>query len=157
MECDGDTFLYSNDNSNCDNDDTNDERINFHDESFRLTGDVKSMETQQKLATSAITNKDVLIMKLKSDLQLSKEHQKDVAKQLQYCENTIAELQTEISDFQEIVSMRVAETKNKEQSIQILQQLYKSSQEKVCNDFAFIMVCLLKQHNSFLTAKSCYS
>ena len=70
-------------------------------------------------------------MKLKSDLQLSKDHQQDVATQLQYCENTIAELQTEISDFQDIVTMRVAETKNKEQSIQILQQLYKSSQEKV--------------------------
>lgn len=96
-----------------------------------LKGDLKSMETQQKMATSAITNKDILIMKLKSDLQLSKEHQRDVATQLQYCEDTITELQAEISDFQEIVSMRVAETKNKEQSIQILQQLYKSSQEKV--------------------------
>ena len=91
------------------------------------------MESQHRTATSAVTNKDVLIMKLKSDLQLSKEHQKDVATQLQYCESTIAELQAEISDFQDIVSMRVAETKNKEQSIQILQQLYESSQQKVCS------------------------
>ena len=89
------------------------------------------MENQHRTATSTITTKDVLIMKLKSDLQLSKDHQQDVATQLQYCENTIAELQAEISDFQDIVTMRVAETKNKEQSIQILQQLYKSSQEKV--------------------------
>ena len=89
------------------------------------------MESQQQAAASAITNKDVLIMKLKSDLQLSREHQRDVAKQLQDCESTIGELQVEISDFQDVVSMRVAETKTKEQSIQILQQLYKSSQEKV--------------------------
>ena len=82
-------------------------------------------------------------MKLKSDLQLSKDHQQDVATQLQYCESTIAELQAEIADFQDIVSMRVAETKNKEQSIQILQQLYKSSQEKVCFlriDFIFVSI-----------------
>lgn len=89
------------------------------------------METQQQAATSAITHKDILIMKLKSDVQLSREHQRDVAKQLQDCESTIAELQGEIADFQGIVSMRVAETKNKEQSIQILEQLYKSSREKV--------------------------
>ena len=89
------------------------------------------METQQQAATSAITHKDILIMKLKSDVQLSREHQRDVAKQLQDCESTIAELQGEIADFQGIVSMRVAETKNKEQSIQILEQLYKSSRGKV--------------------------
>jgi len=109
------------------------EKLGLKDQAYRsvVEGDVKSMENQHRTASSAITNKDVLIMKLKSDLQLSKDHQQDVATQLQYCENTIAELQTEISDFQDIVTMRVAETKNKEQSIQILQQLYKSSQEKL--------------------------
>ncbi len=88
------------------------------------------MEVQQQVNSSAITHKDILIMKLKSDLELSREHQRDVAKQLQECDVTIGELQAEIADFQSIVSMRVAETKNKEQSIQILEQMYKSSKEK---------------------------
>ena len=89
------------------------------------------MEVQQQMTSSAITHKDILIMKLKSDVELSRDHQRDVAKQLQECDVTIGQLQTEISDFQGIVSMRVAETKNKEQSIQILEQLYKSSKDKV--------------------------
>eukprot|EP00112_Aurelia_sp_Birch-Aquarium-sp1_P004598 Seg1522.2 transcript_id=Seg1522.2/GoldUCD/mRNA.D3Y31 product="Major antigen" protein_id=Seg1522.2/GoldUCD/D3Y31 len=108
------------------------EKVGMREQAYySVEGDVKSMETQQQAATSAITHKDILIMKLKSDVQLSREHQRDVAKQLQDCENTIAELQGEIADFQGIVSMRVAETKNKEQSIQILEQLYKSSREKL--------------------------
>ena len=94
-------------------------------------GDVRYLETQTRQDTGTITHKDVLIMRLKTDLQLSKEHQKSIAKQLQDCETSIGQFQAEIEDLQDALSLKISELKNKDQSIEIIEKQYRETKERV--------------------------
>ena len=96
-----------------------------------FAGDSKSFDTHTEECSGSITHKDVLIRKLKSDLEHSRKQQQDTARELRECELSIARLQGQIGKLQDDQSLKRSDFAAKDHTMRVMEQHHMDSKVKV--------------------------
>ena len=96
-----------------------------------FAGDAKSFDTYTEECSGSMTQKDVLIRKLKNDLEHSRKQQQSTARELRECELSIARLQGQIGKLQDEQALKRSDVAAKDQSLRVLEQQQVGSKVKV--------------------------
>ena len=96
-----------------------------------FAGDAKSFDTHTEECSGSMTQKDVLIRKLKSDLEHSRKQQQGTARELRECELSIARLQGQIGKLQDERALKRSDVAAKEHSLRALEQQHVDNKVKV--------------------------
>lgn len=78
-----------------------------------------------------MTHKDVLIRKLKNDLEHSQKQQQDTARELRECELSIVRLQGQIGKLQDEQSLKRSDVAAKDHTMRVMEQQHLDSKVKV--------------------------
>lgn len=96
-----------------------------------FAGDAKSFDTYTEECSGSMTQKDVLIRKLKNDLEHSRKQQQSTTRELRECELSIARLQGQIGKLQDEQALKRSDVAAKDQSLRVLEQQQVGSKVKV--------------------------
>ena len=96
-----------------------------------FAGDAKSFDTYTEECSGSMTQKDVLIRKLKNDLEHSRKQQQSTARELRECELSIARLQGQIGKLQDEQALKRSDVVAKDQSLRVLEQQQVGNKVKV--------------------------
>ena len=96
-----------------------------------FAGDSKSYDIHTEECSGSITQKDLLIRKLKNDLEYSRKQQQETSRELRECELSIARLQGQVGKLQDEQSLKRSDVALKDRSLRILEQQHKDSRLKV--------------------------
>ena len=97
-----------------------------------FAGDAKSFDTHTEECSGSITQKDVLIRKLKSDLEHARKQQQDTARELHECELSIARLQGQIGKLQDEQTLKRSDVAAKDHTLRAMEKQHMDSKVKVC-------------------------
>ena len=96
-----------------------------------FAGDAKSFDTHTEECSGSMTHKDVLIRKLKNDLEHSRKQQQDTARELRECELSIVRLQGQIGKLQDEQSLKRSDVAAKDHTLRAMEQQNLDSKVKV--------------------------
>lgn len=96
-----------------------------------FAGDAKSFDTYTEECSGSMTQKDVLIRKLKNDLEHSRKQQQSTTRELRECELSIARLQGQIGKLQDEQALKRSDVAAKDQSLRVLEQQQVGNKVKV--------------------------
>ena len=98
-------------------------------ESF--AGDSKSFDTYTEECSGSMTQKDVLIRKLKDDLEHARKQQQQTARELRDSELSIARLQGQIGKLRDEQSLKRSDVAAKDHTLRAMEKQHMDSKVKV--------------------------
>ena len=96
-----------------------------------FTGDSKSYDSHTEECSGTMTNKDLLIRKLKADLEHARRQQQETSRELRDSEMTVARIQGQLGKMQDEHSLRRSDVAAKEHNIRTLEQQYRGNKLEV--------------------------
>ena len=92
-----------------------------------------------------MTQKDVLIRKLKNDLEHARKHQQDTARKLRESELSLVRLQGQIGKLQDEQSLKRSDVAAKDHTMRVMEQHHMDNKVKVGfqENRLFTMLCFL--------------
>lgn len=96
-----------------------------------FAGDAKSFDTHTEECSGSITQKDVLIRKLKNDLDHARKQQQETSRELRDCELSIARLQGQIGKLQDERSLKRSDVAAKDHTLRAMEKQHMDNKVKV--------------------------
>ena len=96
-----------------------------------FAGDAKSFDTHTEECSGSITQKDVLIRKLRDDLEYARKQQQETARELRDCELTIARLQGQMGKLQDEQALKRSDVAAKDNTLRAMEKQHMDNKVKV--------------------------
>ena len=96
-----------------------------------FAGDARSFDTHTEECSGSITQKDVLIRKLKNDLEHSRKQQQQTSRELRDCELSIARLQGQIGKLRDEHTLKRSDVAAKDHTLRAIEKQHVDNKVKV--------------------------
>ena len=115
-----------------------DKNAHGHEKIASYTGDSKSFDSHTEECSGTMTNKDILIRKLRDDLEQARKQQQNMTRNLRETKMDVARQQGFIGKLQDEQSLKMSDVAARDHNIRELEQQFKGSKVEVRVDlFSF--------------------